>query len=91
LKGEQSFPESLNKAETRVRQSHDTNTIDFSVECFCPILFKKKGALAAELSVQLLTWSPGRIVNYKEFNRRKCLASILGQSVYDLVVDRVAL
>ena len=36
LKGEQSCSESLNKAETRVSQSHDTNMIDFSVGRFCP-------------------------------------------------------
>jgi len=58
LKGEQSCPESLNKAEIWVSQSYDTNMIDLSVESFCPGLFKKKGALAAELVLQLLTWGP---------------------------------
>jgi hypothetical protein len=48
LKGEQSCSESLNKAETRVSESHDTNMIDLSVGSFCPGLFKKK-SLAAEL------------------------------------------
>jgi len=55
LKGEQNCSESLNKAESCVSQSYDTNMIDFSVESFCPGLLKKKKerALAAELVLQL--------------------------------------
>jgi hypothetical protein len=40
FKGEQSCPESLNKAETWVSQSHDTNMIDLNVGSFCPGLLK---------------------------------------------------
>jgi hypothetical protein len=39
LKGEQSCWESLNKTETWVSQSYDTNMIVFSVGSFCLGLF----------------------------------------------------